>query len=529
LGISSSIKGSQFEGEGSSVGDEAMIQSMLIILAFLLLMITGLWVRFRPVRMNPSLGVDNWYWLLCIEDVKKNHRIPARLPYFMLEIEEQWYPPLYSFFMSFIPLEVLKKNGGRVAQFSDLLTGCIIYFAVLRLSDSIPLAFISGFSYVIAFLPLSYSNQLQPRGLANALLSLAVFGLWFYTRTGSLAVWSGILVISVILLFLHKMTTQIWWVYLLGFGTWARDLTLPILLPASIFLAIIISKGFYIKVLNAHWDIVTFWNENIQHLGSHQYYESPQYWKEGFVSTAVHQKGLSHQIRKLWSLLVNNIFILLLPACIYFDLFHSHNGFESFLWWWLGLTYLWCLLTTFAPYFKALGSGIYYLYQSFLPLFLLAGNSFHQMSLPLQWGLLILWAMGLCLSGVQWEKYCRSAAIRKSNEGQRDLYEVLNYLKELPKDGIFCIPFTLPDITAYWTHKKVFWGGHGYGFHTYLKPYFPIMRQSVLETLREKSLNYVLFWRKYLDSLDDIGLKVGQDLKLLVGKGEYELYEVVKR
>jgi hypothetical protein len=32
----------------------------------------------------------------------------------------------------------------------------------------------------------------------------------------------------------------------------------------------------------------------------------------------------------------------------------------------------------------------------------------------------------------------------------------------------------------------------------------------------------------YLDSLEDIGLKVGQDLKFLFCKGEYELYEVVK-
>ena len=520
---------SEFEGKGCSVWDEAMMQSVLIILAFLLLMITGLWVRFRPLRMNPLLGVDNWYWLLCIEDVKKNRRIPARLPYFMLEIEEQWYPPLYSFFMSFIPLEVLKKSGGRVAQFSDLLTGVIIYFGVLWLSDSIPLAFISGFSYIIAFLPLNYSNQLQPRGLANALLSLVVLGLWFYTRTGSLVVWSGILVISVIILFLHKMTTQIWWVYLLGFGIWARDLTLPILLPASIFLAIIISKGFYIKVLKAHWDIVTFWNENIQHLGSHQYYESPQYWKEGFVSTAVHQKGLSHQVRKLWSLLVNNIFILLLPVCIYFNLFHSHNDFESFLWWWLCLTYLWAFLTTFVPYLKALGAGILYLYQSFLPLFLIVTLLVLDMPLNFQWPLFILWAVGLILSVAQWEKYCRSVAHQKTGVLQEELGEVLNYLKEQPKDGVFCIPFTLPDVTAYWTQKKVFWGGHGYGFHSYLKPYFPIMRENVLETLREKHLHYVLFWQGYLDSLEDIGLKVGQDLKLLFSKGDYELYEVVRK
>ena len=505
-----------------------MIEWFMPFLIILLLAYLSFWVRFRALRINPDLGVDNWYWLLCIEDVKRYHRIPARLPYFMLEIEEQWYPPLYSFVMSFFPTEILKRHGGKIAQLMDLLNGFIIFLSVLWLSDNITIAFISCFSYIIAFFPLSYSHQLQPRGLANFLLTLIVIGLWFYIDTQYLVIWLGILILSVLILFLHKMTTQLWAVYLLGFGIWAKDWTLPALLPTSMLLAIIISKGFYLKVLKAHWDIITFWHENIKNLGSHQYYESPLFRKEGFASTAIHQQGLRHQFKKLWSLFLYNVFIIALPIFIYFGQFHYPHDLESFIWWWLGLTYLWAILTTFVPNFKALGAGIYYLYQSFLPLFLLTALVLREMPLHLQWGLFFLWAIALFLSGVQWEKYCDSVAIHKENAGQRDLHDVLDYLKGLPHDGVFCIPFTLPDITAYWTRKKVFWGGHGYGFHTYLKPYFPIMRENVLETLKEKSLTYVLFWKRYLDSLEDIGLKVGQDLKFILSKGEYELYEVLK-
>lgn len=109
-----------------------------------------------------------------------------------------------------------------------------------------------------------------------------------------------------------------------------------------------------------------------------------------------------------------------------------------------------------------------------------------------------------------------------------DLKEVLDYLKLLPNEGVFCIPFLPSDGAAFWTRKKVFWGGHSYGFRTLLKPYFPIMREQIRETLKKKPLNYLLFWRGYLKSLKDIGLEEGKDIRYLFGKGEYELYEVVK-
>jgi len=500
------------------------LMMFLLIICFL----SGLsfWVRFRPLQVNPALGIDNWYWLLCIEDVKKYRRIPARLPYFMLEVEEQWYPPLYSFIMSFFPMEVLKKHAGQLAQAMDLVNGVMIFLSVLWVSGNLFLAAISAFSYSLAFLPLTYNNQLQPRGVANVVLTLAVFGTWFFLASGGWLLWTGVLALSVILLFLHKMTAQMWAVYLLGFGIWARDWTVPALLPASMLVAALVSKGFYFKILKAHWDIVSFWHANIDYLGSHQYYESDRYGNGTFSSTATHQKGVRHSMGKGLSLFQYNVYILILPAILPLTRVQPSNPMEGFLWCWLGMTYFWALLTTFVPPFKALGAGCYYLYQSYTPLFLLVSLAPRHLLGTSQVLLYVLWGLALFISGALWLKYCRTS--RKKNEDRSDLGRVLDYLKTQPKDGVFCIPFTLPDITAYWTRKKVFWGGHGFGFNKWLKPYFPVMRQSVLETLHKEPLDYVLFWKKYLNSLEDIGLRVDRDLRFLFGQGEYELYEVVK-
>jgi len=430
--------------------------------------------------------------------------------------------------LALLPMRWLKDHGGKISQFFDLLQGFMIFLAVLWFSDSLVIAFLSGLSYLVAWFPLSYNTQLQPRGLANLFLTLAIVGLWFYTDTGSFGMWAGVLILSLILIFLHKMAVQMWVIYLLGFGIWAWDWKILFIIPASILLAMIVSKGFYFKILKAHWDIISFWHENINYLGSHHYYESPIYQKEDFVSTAVHKNGWHHQIKKLLSLFKYNVFIILLPILIYKAQFYSQQGLKSFLWWWLGLTYLWALLTTFIPHFKALGSGNYYLYHSLFPIFLLNALNIFEIPPYFQWGLFILWAAGIILSGAQWDRYCRSMVNQRANAKPYELQEVLDYLKALPKDRVFCIPFILSDMTAFWTRKKVFWGGHSYGFQRMLKPYFPIMREDMRETLRKKSLNYLLFWKKYLKSLSDIGLEEGSQIRYIFGKGEYELYEFIQ-
>ena len=466
--------------------------------------------------------VDHWYWLLYVEHLKEDRTFPTRLPHFMLEIDEQWYPPLFPRLLALLPTQLITMHGAKISQMVDSLCGMIIAAFVFWITKNAAFGFLAGMSYILSYLPLSINIQLQPRGLSNLVLTVLGGGIWLYLTTHSLWIWLAILSLSTCLLFIHKMTTQIWVVFLLAFGAWTRDWTVPLLLPISILLAIIVSKGFYVKVLRAHWDIISYWHENMYYLGSHQYYESPLYSKPGHPSTALHQKEFSSKIKKVWTLFIANPFVIIVPILVFQSIFVQCTKIEQFLWIWVGTTYLWAVLTTFVPYLMALGAGVYYVYHSFFPFFLLTAYLVTDISQQWLLWLLAAWGLALFLSGALWRK------VKEGNREKEDLLEVLEYLRGLPKDGVFCIPFTLPDITAYFSRKKVFWGGHGYGFHTYLKPYFPIMRRNVLETLRERPLNYLLFWRTYLDSLEDIGLKTGRDLKFLFGKGEYELYEVIK-
>lgn len=486
-------------------------------------------VRLLPFRRCPTPGVDNWYWLLVAEDVKRRRRLPACLPYYMLEDPEQWYPPLYSGLLALVPIRLLERHGGKMAQLVDVAHGLVVVGAVLAAGGHAVVAAAAGASYALAYFPLAYNVQLQPRGLANLLLTLTVGGLWWYHATGSVAVWCGVLAVSVALLLLHKMTVQMWVVYLVGFGLWAWDWRIPALLPASMAAAVVVTGGFYVKVLRAHWDIVTFWHQNLRQLGSHQYYESPPYRKEGFATTAYHQPGRRGLVGKLVSLATYNVFLVMVPVLAYAAATAGAGParLDAFLWVWLGLSCGWALVTTFVPGFQALGAGVYYMYQSFVPLFALAGRYLWEAPLPVRAIGLGLWLLAFVVSIRAYATYIRSLGRADATALNDDLRHVLDHLGGLPDGGVYCIPFQLPEVVAYWTRKKVFWGGHGYGFHRYLKPYFPVMREPVPETLRRWDLRYVLLWRGYLDALKDIGLAEGRDVRLLAQKGEYALYEVV--
>jgi hypothetical protein len=92
----------------------AMTEIIRTVVALLCLAVVSLGIRFRPFLQNPGLGVDTWYWFLCAEDVRKRRKLPPVLPYFMLEIEEQWYPPLYAGLLGLLPVRLLERYGGII-------------------------------------------------------------------------------------------------------------------------------------------------------------------------------------------------------------------------------------------------------------------------------------------------------------------------------------------------------------------------------------------------------------------------------
>jgi hypothetical protein len=153
-------------------------------------------------------------------------------------------------------------------------------------------------------------------------------------------------------------------------------------------------------------------------------------------------------------------------------------------------TILFILLTSFVDSFLCLGAGSLYNYNlvTFIGFYLVYvdidyGNRVNQLLL------LIVSIMTI----VSIYKFYRGLKSKKEDE---EFNEALNYLKKSDLDRVMVIPFQLPDEVTYKINKKVFWGGHGYGF-LWLEPYFPVFNSKIESTIDDWNLGAIFLKKDY--------------------------------
>ena len=82
------------------------------------------------------------------------------------------------------------------------------------------------------------------------------------------------------------------------------------------------------------------------------------------------------------------------------------------------------------------------------------------------------------------------------------------------------IPNFSADGLAYFTHKKVCWGGHSSGWDK-LEEWFPVLKQPIEYFFDKYQLNFLLIDTEYVN-IDYLKLK---NFSLLFYEGKYALYK----
>lgn len=463
--------------------------------------------------------VDHWYWKNYIETYRKTRQFPPVLPEYILE-KGQWYPPLFPIVLSKFSDVLMDKYQMYAAVLLDFSRLLLLLMVTAQVTGSSDAVIIAGIVYAITPILTFYNTQLNPRGMGALFLDgLIVLLLWIFLNDGSPWLWIGVILLSGLILLVHKMTTQLFWFLCFSVGVFTGEWRLLALIPCSILAAMLLSRGFYWKVLRAHWDIVTFWYRNWRWLNVNPLKASPIYGDVDYREGAFHVPGWKGIKLKSMHLISVNPGAWILAAIALIVVSDGGVQSESMVEWvagWMILNMIFVLATAFVPVFYCIGAASLYLYNIAFPCALLFALFVYESSEYDSWfeiGFVISLVLSLIVIILKF---------RQLNEHSPDrdyLPDLYSYLKMQEKGVVMCYPHQLYEPVAYITRFPVLWGGHGFGFRQ-LEFLHPRLMLPIGEVMMRYHIRYLLV---DLDFIPDSFL---QDIKgeSFRDFGSYRLY-----
>lgn len=492
-----------------------------MLFAILFLLPAALAIRIAPALLVPhGAGVDQWYWKTYIETLRRDRRMPVRMPQFLLD-EGHWYPPFFPWLMARLPAVFFDRYGTQLAVFIDMLRMALLVAATWLLSGSAGATLVAGVAYAITPLLITYNIQLNPRGMGALFMDamwLCVAGLllqdapaWF---------WCLALFFAGMVLVTHKMAMQLFWFTALVGSALTADIRLALLVPGSVVAALVLSGGFYRLTMRAHWDTVKFWSRHWKGNGVHPVLESPVYGEPGYESPGkFYRCGARAWLRRLQFVIGFNPWMPTVLCIGVLAAWHGHDFtvLETWAFAWLALTFAFALLTTIVPTMRALGQGYLYGYNGSFPASLAMGLTWESLGDTWYWQLGALATVVACL--VALAAYFRALRASRTMKIDAHLDAAMQRLATLPRGAVMCLPQHWHDAVAYRAQQPVLFGGHGYGYHL-LEPVFPVLRLPVREIVARYGIRYLLTFENYLPQpfLDELP---PADIETF---GDYRLY-----
>ncbi len=468
---------------------------------------------------------------MCVEEYRRNRKLPIVLPnYYLLDQQEQWYPPGFTVFLSWLPDHWLKNNYWLVTPITDTLIALSLYGVLIGTTQSAVAATVGSLAYSLAWPTITDTSNLNSRPLGNLLLVGMMLSLIWYRESGYW-LWLGVAgTVGYLVLMTHKMAMQLLIVMLpvmaLVMWDWGPATALVLALLAALGL----SEKMLMRIFKGQADILKFWNRNWKNLGAHQVLSSLVYGDEEredrgrvFQSGA---RGLWLNIRHLAA----NPFVVPGAAAVgWLIVDGGMTKMEEVMAWWAGITYALAAMTMLIPRLRFYGEGYKYLRLAVFPVAFLIGSVFTRIGLeaPKQplgvafslfyggTGILALLAALFVILG----RWRANTTLNPSVDG--DLGKVLEYLKKPEVTVVLTVPTHLMDAIVYHCRKQVVWGGHSSHFRE-LEPMFPVFRKSLDWFVERYQVTHVVTLDNYVGAAKTAALGLRNPV---FQSGEYRVFQ----
>jgi len=455
---------------------------------------------------------------------KKEKKIPIVLPpVYRLEQQEQWYPPGFSVFLSLFQRKWLDEYYWLISPATDSLLAILAASIGYVATGMWPVALVTGLCYALNAASMVDCTNLNSRILGSLLLSLTMLSTLAFLSN---SVWFLIpaALFGALTLLTHKSSSQLLYFLVIVLAIALRSLWPVVAILAILNVAMLLSRGFMVKVWKGQYDILSFWNRNWRKLGMHPIYNSPAYPNAPVHTEKVHLRGW----RGAWktvSLMGLNAFIL--PALWVLPHYASLGAWDKLVFWWAAGTYIMGILTQAVPVLRFAGEGYRYIKLAALPVgYLCAVPLLYQwqpmwvyyclLAISATIGAYLIWRLS------RWATGDIAHSMPAVSTGMQLVIDRLRADKTV--ENILCVPDGIADAIGYYVRKPILRGTHNVYFKQ-VDPFFPVHKLPLEYLVKGYKVSHLVVAVRHTDT----GLLELDQHELMVRSEDYELYKTRRK
>lgn len=465
-----------------------------LFIVSLILPIFAFIFEIYPRILNKKFGVDIWTHLLYLKEYHKQKKIPGKIENGFLVPGVYDYPPIFIFILSKLPFKLVEKYEFLFSPFFDSLLVVLIFYISFCLTGNIFLSLVTQMIYSLTPIIVLENSSATPRSLGYGLFTILFVSLFLFVQNSEW-VFLLIAIVSAALIFLsHRFTTQGFLFFSIFFSILDKNPIYLLVFVLSFFLAVVFSKGFYLKVLRGHLGNLVFWNKNAKYRFFHQIKGSYKEHKTRDFIFKLYNQFLGFPpfvlaITNPWTLTVFYIFFFAQPLDSLF--------IKMLLW--VMLSYALALLTTWVPSLRFLGEGQRYLELSAFPTAFLSSKLFFgfmetDFKNIIILGYILLSIASLVTIVVIQRKGIIKDKLRTITPSMKNIFSYLKLLHKKPR--LLCIPHQITTNTIYHTGCPVFVNA-SYKTINKISEVYPYIRRPIKEVMDKYSLDMILLNEEY--------------------------------
>lgn len=496
---------------------------LLLLFSFPLAFVAFIYESY-PRFINRKFGVDIWTHLLYLQEYYKQKEIPKNIENGFLIKGIYDYPPAFIFILSKFSYPLVEKYEFLFSPFFDAMHLTIIFFASFYLTGNLYIAFLAQALYVLTPIIILENASATPRSLGYTLFTIVFMSLFFYSVYSNILFLPIAFIAGTFIFISHRFTTQGYLFFSLFFTIITKDLLYISVFIFTFLIAIVLTKGFYIKVLRGHIGNLKFWYKNIDVRFAHQVKGNYKEHKTKDFVFRVYNEFLKFPpfvlaITNPWTLPV------LFVAIVFQVPFLQLRSMNDYIGMWVLFSYVLALLTIWVPKLRFLGEGQRYLELSafptaFLSASILLGTNGVLKSIFVV--VYILMGIGAFLTVVVVQrKAIIKDTLRSLTPAMQQMFRYLKNLQDKPK--LLCIPHQITTNTIYHTGCQVLVNAD-YTNIEKISDIYPYIKKPISDIMRKYNLNMILLNQDYAQISD---LKIAR-YRIIKQYDNFILIQVIK-